>query len=223
MTVDCVCVVRFLDPIVKGDYPCSMRSLVGSRLPRFTKEESAMVKGSFDFVGLNYYTAFYARYARHSSSLLLHASYNTDPRTNITTERNGIPIGPRAGTSFVFIYPKGIWQLLIYVKNKYGNPLIYITENGVSEANNSTLSLERQLADPVRIDYYYRHLWYLRKAIKEDGVNVQGYFAWSMLDNFEWSSGYTVRFGINYVDYKDSLKRHPKWSSLWFRRFLKKH
>ena len=55
-----------------------------------------------------------------------------------------------------------------------------------------------------------------------DGVKVKGYFAWSLLDNFEWSSGYTVRFGINFVDYKDGLRRHPKLSALWFKNFLKK-
>ena len=55
-----------------------------------------------------------------------------------------------------------------------------------------------------------------------DGVNVKGYFAWSLLDNFEWTLGYTVRFGINYVDYKDGLRRHPKLSAHWFKNFLKK-
>ncbi|KAK4753692.1 hypothetical protein SAY87_001796 [Trapa incisa] len=195
----------FLDPIVNGDYPHSMRSLVGSRLPRFSKEQSAMLKGSMDFLGLNYYTANYAHYAPYANSL--HASYSTDARANLTTARNGIPIGPRAASSWLFVYPKGIWNMLMHVKNKYGNPLIYITENGISEFNNHTLPLEQQLADPMRIDYYYRHLWYIRKAIKEDGANVRGYFAWSLLDNFEWSDGYTVRFGINYVDYKDGLKR----------------
>ena len=55
-----------------------------------------------------------------------------------------------------------------------------------------------------------------------DGVNVKGYFAWSILDNFEWNVGYTVRFGINYVDYENGLKRHPKLSAHWFKKFLKK-
>ena len=55
-----------------------------------------------------------------------------------------------------------------------------------------------------------------------DGVKVKGYFAWSLLDNFEWNSGYTVRFGINFVDYKDRLRRHPKLSAFWFKNFLKK-
>ena len=60
------------------------------------------------------------------------------------------------------------------------------------------------------------------KVFDRDGVDVRGYFAWSLLDNFEWSSGYTVRFGINYVDYKNGLKRYPKLSARWFKNFLKK-
>ncbi|XP_048137289.1 beta-glucosidase 12-like [Rhodamnia argentea] len=209
----------FLNPITYGNYPHSMRSLIGKRLPKFTKEQSLMVEGSFDFLGLNYYTANYAKYMPHSNAL--NSSYLTDARANLSTERNGIPIGPGAASSWLYVYPSGIQSLLMYVKTKYQNPLIYITENGIDEFNNSTLPLEQQLADYMRIDYYYRHLSYLHKAIK-DGVNVKGYFAWSLLDNFEWSSGYTVRFGINYVDYMNGLKRYPKQSAIWFKGFLDK-
>ncbi|XP_010046697.2 beta-glucosidase 12 [Eucalyptus grandis] len=207
----------FLDPITYGNYPHSMRLLVGKRLPKFTKEQSLLVKGSFDFLGLNYYTSNYAKYMPYSNAL--NSSYLTDARTNLSTERNGIPIGPRAASRWLFVYPSGLHSLLMYVKTKYQNPLIYITENGIDEFNNSTLPLEHQLADCMRINYYYRHLLYLYKAIK-DGVNVRGYFAWSLLDNFEWSWGYTVRFGINYVDYKNGLKRYPKQSAIWFKSFL---
>lgn len=76
--------IRFLDPIVNGDYPHSMRSLVRYRLPKFSKEQSAMLKGSFDFLGLNYYTTNYAHYAPQFNSL--NASYNTDSRANLSSE-----------------------------------------------------------------------------------------------------------------------------------------
>ncbi|KAE8037052.1 hypothetical protein FH972_009677 [Carpinus fangiana] len=210
----------FMDPLINGDYPHSMRSLAGNRLPKFSKEQSKLLKGSFDFIGVNYYTANYAAYAPNLNSG--NASYLTDSLANLTTERNGILIGTPAASDWLHVYPRGFLDLLLYTKEKYHNPLIYITENGIDEVNNVTLSLEEALVDNQRIEYYYSHLWYLRKAITH-GVNIKGYFAWSLLDNFEWNSGYTVRFGINFVDYKNGLKRHPKLSAHWFKNFLKKY
>ncbi|KAK4608252.1 hypothetical protein RGQ29_001882 [Quercus rubra] len=127
----------------------------------------------------------------------------------------------QAASNWLYVYPTGIRDLLLYTKIKYHNPLIYITENGVDEFNDASLSLEEALEDYHRIDYYDSHLHYLHSAIK-DGVNVKGFFAFSLLDKFEWDVGYSVRFGINYVDYKNGLKRHPKLSAHWFKNFLKK-
>uniref|UniRef100_A0A2P2K1I3 Beta-glucosidase 12-like n=1 Tax=Rhizophora mucronata TaxID=61149 RepID=A0A2P2K1I3_RHIMU len=209
----------FMDPLTNGDYPKSMRSLAGKRLPEFSEEQSQMLKGSFDFLGLNYYTANYV--ANSPGSNAVNASYLTDSRARLLSERNGIPIGPQAASSWLYVYPRGFRDLLLYTKKMYDNPVIYITENGIDEYNNATLTLEEALVDTMRIDYYYGHLSYLLRAIKK-GVNVKAYFAWSLLDNFEWASGYTVRFGINYVDYKNGLKRYPKSSAKWFSSFLKK-
>ncbi|XP_021747075.1 beta-glucosidase 12-like [Chenopodium quinoa] len=193
----------FMDPITKGEYPHTMQSLVKVRLPKFSAEQSRMVNGSFDFLGLNYYTANYAAYSPDLKQAK--PSYITDPIVRQTVKRNGILIGPKAGSDWLYVYPRGIRDLLLYVKRKYNNPLVYITENGVDEANNNSLSLEEALSDKMRVQYHHDHLAFLNLAIKE-GVNVKGYFAWSLLDNFEWYSGSTVRFGINYVDYKDGLK-----------------
>ncbi|KAL5727179.1 beta-glucosidase [Ranunculus cassubicifolius] len=206
----------FMDPLVNGEYPKIMRSLCGNRLPRFTKDQSNMLKGSYDFLGLNYYTANYVSDNVHFEDG--HESYSTDSQANITVERDGVLIGPQAGSPWLHVYPRGIYNLLLYTKQRYHNPTIYITENGIDEVNNSTLSLKEQLADHMRIDYYRRHLLYVLRAINE-GVDVRGYFAWSLLDNFEWADGYTVRFGINYVDMK-TMKRYPKDSSAWFKKFL---
>ncbi|KAL5567211.1 hypothetical protein UlMin_030375 [Ulmus minor] len=208
----------FMEPLTKGEYPHSMRSLVGKRLPKFTKEQSNMLKDSLDFLGLNYYTSNYASYAPHHNSSA-YPSYLTDSWASLSPVRNGIPIGPKAASDTVYVYPRGLQDLLLYVKAKYNNPLIYITENGFDDVNDPNLSLEEALVDYQRIDYHYRHLYYLNQAIR-DGVNVKGYFAWSLLDNFEWILGYTVRFGINYVDYRDGLKRYPKFSANWFKNFL---
>ncbi|KAA8549581.1 hypothetical protein F0562_001401 [Nyssa sinensis] len=209
----------FMEPLIYGHYPATMRLLVRNRLPQFSEENSTLVKGSFDFIGINYYTAYYAR--NEPSSNMINVSYTTDSRVNQTAERNGVFIGEQAGSDWLYIYPKGIWDLLLYMKKKYNNPPIYITENGIDEVNNSTLSLKQARIDNFRINYYYRHLYFVRQAIK-DGVDVRGYFAWALLDNFEWNSGFTVRFGINYVDFENGYKRYPKLSAEWFKQFLKK-
>eukprot|EP00268_Persea_americana_P061809 TRINITY_DN7860_c0_g1_i2.p1 TRINITY_DN7860_c0_g1~~TRINITY_DN7860_c0_g1_i2.p1 ORF type:complete len:525 (-),score=57.20 TRINITY_DN7860_c0_g1_i2:101-1675(-) len=208
----------YMEPLVRGKYPFSMRSLIGDRLPRFTKEQAHMVKGSFDFIGLNYYSALYATDLPLSNSH--RKTYVTDANVTITAWRNGIAIGPQAASPWLFIYPQGLRDLLVYFKERYQSPIIYITENGVDEFNNKTSTLEEALRDDVRIDFYREHLAWLHKAIRE-GVDVRGYFAWTLLDNFEWADGYTVRFGINYVDFDNGLKRYPKHSAHWFKKFLK--
>ncbi|XP_059628849.1 beta-glucosidase 13-like [Cornus florida] len=209
----------FMNPLVYGDYPRTMRARVRHRLPKFTEEQSMMVKGSYDFIGLNYYTAKYAAHEPYSNAL--NVSYKTDSLAKLTSEKNGVPIGVQAASKWLHVYPKGIWHLLLYIKRKYNNPPLYITENGIDEVNNATLPLKEALIDNFRVEYYYRHLAFLHRAIK-NGVDVKGYFAWSILDNFEWVSGYTVRFGIYYVDYKDGLKRYPKLSAKWFKNFMQK-
>ncbi|XP_057452715.1 cyanogenic beta-glucosidase-like [Lotus japonicus] len=210
----------YMEPLTAGRYPKIMKSLVGKRLPKITKEQARLLNGSFDFLGLNYYTTYYAADApelRNNERL----SYQTDSLANLTTQSNGVPIGPRSASDWLYIYPRGIHELLLYIKKKYNNPLIYITENGMDEFNDPTLSLEEALMDTYRIDFFYRHLFYIQSAIK-GGVNVKGYFAWSLLDNFEWASGYSLRFGIHYVDYKNGLKRHQKLSAKWFQSLLER-
>ncbi|KAL5131037.1 Beta-glucosidase 24 [Glycine soja] len=208
----------FVDPLTSGDYPKSMRSLVRTRLPKFTAEQSKLLIGSFDFIGLNYYSTTYASDAPHLSNA--RPSYLTDSLVTPAYERDGKPIGIKIASDWLYVYPRGIRDLLLYTKEKYNNPLIYITENGINEYNEPILSLEESLMDIFRIDYHYRHLFYLRSAIR-DGANVKGYYVWSLFDNFEWSSGYTSRFGMIFVDYKNNLKRYQKLSAQWFKNFLK--
>nr|TKR58119.1 beta-glucosidase 24-like [Populus alba] len=209
----------FMSPLTSGEYPSSMRSLVGERLPKFSKKQAGSIKGSFDFIGLNYYSANYV--AHKSQSNDTHPSYETDSHVASFFERDGIPIGPKAGSFWLLVYPSGLHDLLVYIKKAYNDPVIYITENGVDETDNPTLPLKEALIDNQRIDYFHQHLSFVQKAIK-DGVKVKGYFAWSLMDGFEWVVGYTSRFGLNYIDHKDGLKRHPKLSAQWFTEFLKK-
>ncbi|XAR54324.1 Beta-primeverosidase [Bertholletia excelsa] len=207
----------YMNPLTYGDYPESMRRLVGKRLPKFSPEQAEMVKGSMDFLGLNYYSANYASDVRFRNTV--NVSYETDSQANLTVERHGKLIGIPEGANGFYIYPRGFTELLVYTKKKYNNPTIYITENGLGQVNISTV--QEGINDPLRVYFYAQHLPALQKAI-EDGVNVKGFFAWSLLDNFEWASGYGTRFGIVYIDYKDGLKRYPKQSAIWFKKFLLK-
>ncbi|XP_014494246.1 cyanogenic beta-glucosidase [Vigna radiata var. radiata] len=209
----------FMDPLTYGDYPKSMRSLVRTRLPKFTAEQARLLIGSFDFIGLNYYSTTYSSDAPQLSND--NPSYLTDSLVTAAFERDGKPIGIKIASDWLYVYPRGIRDLVLYTKEKYNNPLMYITENGVNEYNEPSLSLEESLMDTFRIDYHYRHLYYLLSAIR-NGANVKGYYVWSFFDNFEWASGYTSRFGMIFIDYKNSLKRYPKLSATWYKNFLKK-
>ncbi|KAM0972561.1 hypothetical protein ACFX2I_020201 [Malus domestica] len=206
----------FMDPLTRGKYPKHMVKLVGSRMPKFTEEQSGLLKGSYDFIGLNYYSSSYAKDVPVKAA---QPSQSTDAKVESLNNRNGVLIGPMAASNWLYIYPQGLLELLSYTKRKYKNPVIYITENGVDEANDPKLSLEEALIDKERIKYYDAHLYYVQEAIKQ-GINVKGFFAWSLLDNFEWADGYTVRFGLIYVDYKNGLKRHYKLSARWWKNLL---
>ncbi|KAH7837571.1 hypothetical protein Vadar_015320 [Vaccinium darrowii] len=209
----------FMNPLTTGDYPPVMRSLVGNRLPKFSPKQADMVKGSIDFLGLNYYTAQYAANSPYDSSLNL--SYDTDSQVTLLNEKDGVPIGAQSDSNWIHVYPKGIQNLLLYIKNKYNSPRIYITENGLDQKDDLTkpVTIKEALNDTLRIKYYHDHLSNILEAMKA-GVKVEGYFAWSLVDNFEWAYGYNSLFGMYYTDYKDGLKRYPKLSTEWFRSFL---
>ncbi|XP_052179935.1 beta-glucosidase 12-like [Diospyros lotus] len=207
----------FLHPLVYGEYPRIMRALVANRLPKFTLAESKLVKGSYDFIGLNYYTANYA--AHNPTPNKVNISSLTDNRVTLTTAKNGVSIGKPTGVGSFFSVPSGLKDLLIYGKEKYQNPTIYITENGIGDFDNQTVA--QAIKDPHRIEFYREHLSAVLQAIYS-GVDVKGFFAWSYLDTYEWSAGYTLRFGLNYVDYKDNQKRYPKDSAYWLKKFLLK-
>ncbi|MQK21913.1 glycosyl hydrolase family protein, partial [Escherichia coli] len=129
----------FMDPLTKGDYPQSMRSLVRTRLPKFTKAQARQLIGSYDFIGLNYYSSGYASDAPQLSNA--RPSYQTDSLAAISFVRNGKPIGLNVASDWLYVYPKGIQNLLLYTKEKYNNPLIFITENGINEYDDPKLSL----------------------------------------------------------------------------------
>ncbi|KAL0736983.1 hypothetical protein Bca4012_013193 [Brassica carinata] len=206
----------FLDPLVYGEYPMIMRLLVGDRLPKFTPQESDLVKGSLDFLGLNYYVTQYATDA--PPPLPTQPNALTDARVTLGYYRNGVPIGVEASIAPSFVYyPPGFRQILNHIKDNYQNPLTYITENGVSDYGN--LTLPNALADNGRIQNHCSHLSCLKCSI-EDGCNVAGYFAWSLMDNYEFGNGYTLRFGMNWVNFTNPADRRQKDSAKWYSRFV---
>uniref|UniRef100_A0A803P8B3 Uncharacterized protein n=1 Tax=Cannabis sativa TaxID=3483 RepID=A0A803P8B3_CANSA len=207
-----------LEPLIYGDYPKVMREYVGERLPSFTLEEKNLVKGSLDFIGVNYYTS---RYAFKTDKPDQNKHYIGDSLVTLAVDKNGVLIGPKSeGSGYVYSYPRGLQKVLEYMKIKYQNPIIYITENGYPDGNIPERPLKESLKDPARINYILQHLYYTNQAMK-NGVNVKGYFYWALLDNFEWGSGYKVRYGLYFVDYSDNCRRYPKQSALWLPTFLK--
>ncbi|EFJ31690.1 hypothetical protein SELMODRAFT_169039 [Selaginella moellendorffii] len=206
----------FLDPIVYGDYPAVMRDYVGHRLPMFTEEQRSSLLLSIDFLGLNHYTTNFAS-ALPPPLIKNWTDYFQDSRVLRTASRGGVSIGRRAASIWLYDVPWGFRKLVSYVTHRYNQLPIIITENGMDQS--SFLSRSSALHDSHRIDFHSNYLSNLSAAIR-DGADVRGYFVWSMLDNWEWSAGFTSRFGLYYVDYRDNLKRCPKASAAWFTNFL---
>uniref|UniRef100_A0A0C9QXL3 TSA: Wollemia nobilis Ref_Wollemi_Transcript_1304_1922 transcribed RNA sequence n=1 Tax=Wollemia nobilis TaxID=56998 RepID=A0A0C9QXL3_9CONI len=209
----------FVEPIVHGDYPSSMKEVVGSRLPTFTKQEREKLRGSYDFIGLNHYNTFYV-YNLSNHSATRQRDFLRDLGSNLTDVRNGIPIGKR-GPSGLPVVPWGMQALLEYFKQSYDNPPIIIYENGYGLKNNESLSLPDALNDTGRLEYLHDYLESLLAAIR-NGSNTRGYFVWSMVDAFEFLFGYQIRYGLYYVDFKGANReRHATRSAGWYTKFLK--
>ncbi|CAN6292178.1 unnamed protein product [Urochloa humidicola] len=204
----------FMDPLINGQYPKTMQDIVKDRLPSFTPEQSKLVKGSSDCFGINQYTTYYI--SDQQTPQQGEASYSSDWGVQYNFQRNGVAIGQLANSGWLYIVPTGMYGVVKYLKEKYQNPTIIISENGMDQPGN--LTRDEYLHDTVRVEFYKNYLTELKKGI-DDGANVVAYFAWSLLDNFEWLSGYTSKFGIVYVDFT-TLKRYPKDSAYWFRDML---
>ena len=204
----------FADPIYLGDYPNTMKERVADRLPVFTDEEKAIVKDSSDFFGLNHYTTMYASAASDSKmqgSVYGNGGLTEDQEVQLSLDQNW-----KLTDMQWAIVPWGCRKLLHWIDKRYDHPAIFITENGAAfrdECNDGIVD------DVDRIEFYRGYLDAVRQAISE-GVNVSGYFAWSFLDNFEWASGYSKRFGLHYVDFK-TLQRIPKASAKWYKEVIR--
>ncbi|XVE59821.1 hypothetical protein DITRI_Ditri05aG0077700 [Diplodiscus trichospermus] len=198
----------FMHPLVFGDYPSSIKEIAGSRMPAFSNFESKQVKGSFDFIGLNFYQAMYVK--DHPSSLQMEGRDTTADMEIELMRMSSCITKPRFP-----IIPWGLKMLLEYFKDAYGNPPICIHENGQRMHRNSSLE------DWPRVKSLNAYIGIVLNAIR-NGSDTRGYFMWSFLDVFEMLDGYESSYGLYYVDLDDpDLVRYPKLSAKWYSEFLK--
>nr|BAU61814.1 beta-glucosidase [Colwelliaceae bacterium D8] len=172
----------YLQPIMQGKYPEIINQLPKENQPEIHPGDMEIISATLDFLGVNFYTRLFYKAPDESTTDAFIELEHKEPKTDIGWE----------------IYPKALSELLISLNNKYTLPPIYITENGAAMADKL---IDGEVNDLNRIDYYQKHLSEVDVAISH-GVNIQGYFAWSLMDNFEWAEGYLKRFGIVYVDYE---------------------
>lgn len=184
----------FMDPIFKGHYPERALRAHGANAPVIHAGDMAVIHQPIDFLGCNYYFRAWC-------------SADTPPK----------PAPAVLGTTDMGweIYPQGLPELLLKLKGEYQLPPIYITENGMA---NPDVVVADGVPDQARIAFVKMHLDALAEAMAA-GIDVQGYFLWSLLDNFEWNSGYAKRFGIVHVDYA-TQQRTLKESAHWYREFV---
>jgi len=208
----------FASPVFFGEYPKVMKDRVGDRLPQFSTNESLLLKGSLDFLGLNHYGAHYTGAVSNTSSITSEG-WPADMNVHTTYFKDGVPIGEPSDSPWLYATPWGFYKLLKWIQKVYYPKRIFVTENGVDVKGESEMPLEQALNDTFRVNFYRDYIGAMGKAVSE-GVPVKGYTAWSFFDNYEWAYGYSKRFGLTYVDYKDNLTRHEKKSCHWFKSFL---
>jgi beta-glucosidase len=189
---------QYLDPVFRGRYPEEMKEIFGEAWPDWPEQDFALIRQPIDFLGVNYYTRNVVRH--EETSWLL----KTVPvrQTQATYTETGWEV-----------FPQGLTDTLVWIRNRYGDIPQYVTENGAAFYDPPAAPSGR-VADPLRIEYYRSHLRAVHAAI-EQGVEVRGYFAWSLLDNLEWSLGYSKRFGIVHVNF-ETLERTPKDSAKFY-------
>jgi beta-glucosidase len=192
----------FLDPVVLGTYPEEVLIHSEKYAPEI-KQDDLKAMNHYDFLGVQYYADFIVEDDHQESLSKPERRYSFFEYTEM-----GWPITPA-----------GLYEHLTMLKNKYGVTEIIITENGAAFPD--VLDPAGTVNDPGRISYFKKHLRQVHRAISE-GVPVQGYFVWSLIDNFEWSCGYRPRFGIVYIDYP-TQKRYIKNSGYFYRNIIKKN
>ena len=206
----------FADPIYFGDYPESLRVRLGEKLPAFSADEKKLLRGSSDFFGLNHYSTYYARSAAHAEGK---AMGNAGVFGTKEVELSPLPDTAVSGMNWAIV-PWGMKNLLHWIDKRYGRPPIYITENGIAEKEVVAEGEEAAALEDSQRCSFFRDYIQAGLAAREEGVDLRGYFAWCLLDTFEWAWGFDVQFGLVRVDMKTG-KRTPKKSYSVYREIIK--
>lgn len=189
----------FFDPVFKGEYPADFMAALGDRMPKIEEGDLAIISQPLDWWGLNYYTPM--RVADDATEgAEFPATVPAPPVSDVKTD-----IGWE-------VYAPALKSLVETLYDRYTLPVCYITENG---ACYNTGVDNGEVDDQPRLDYYNDHLGIVADLIG-DGFPMKGYFAWSLMDNFEWAEGYRMRFGLVHVDYETqvrTVKKSGKWYS----------
>lgn len=183
---------QFADPALLGSYPPELKEIFGPAWPDFPEDDFKLTKQKVDFVGLNYYTRAVVK--NDPNAYPLKAVPVKQPNTTYT----------ETGWE---VHAQGFTDMFTWFKDRYGDIPVYVTENG-SAFYDAPVAEGDVVQDPLRSSYLRQHLKAMHHAI-EQGVNVKGYYAWSLLDNLEWSLGFGKRFGLYHVDFA-TQKRTPK-------------
>jgi beta-glucosidase len=193
---------QFADPALLGSYPPELKDVFGDAWPDFPAEDFQLTRQPVDFVGINYYTR----------SVVKHDEQGYPCRATPVRQQNVT----HTETDWE-VYEQGLVDTLKWFRQRYGDLPLYVTENGAAFYDPPVAEGD-VVEDPLRIAYLRKHLRALHQCI-EDGVNLKGYYAWSLLDNLEWSLGFAKRFGLYHVDYA-TLKRTPKASAKFYARVI---
>ncbi|KAJ7946265.1 Beta-glucosidase [Quillaja saponaria] len=207
----------FLDPIILGKYPAEMHEILGDDLPVFSRYDLQKLKNGLDFIGVNHYTSFYVKDCIFSACEPGRGASKIEGFALQTPHRDGVLIGEPTALDWLYVHPQGMEKIVTYLKLRYNMPM-FITENGFGERSNPNSSIKNELNDVKRKEYISSYLDALVTAVRK-GADVRGYFVWSLLDNFEWTQGYTICFGLCHVDYA-SLERTPRLSAMWYKQFI---
>lgn len=194
---------QYLDPVFLGKYPEEMTDIFGDAWPEFSDEDMKLIGQKIDFLGINYYTRGVVR--NDPLALPVRIAYVRQPEHAYT----------ETGWE---VHPPSLTRTLTWVTERYGKLPLYITENGAAIYDTPHV-IDGRVDDPIRVWYFREHIKAVHDAM-EQGADVRGYFAWSLLDNYEWSLGFSKRFGIVHVNYHTQV-RTPKASALFYREVIR--